>query len=210
MIFGITLLYGLGKLTHLAPLVMVLLVGLLLNNTALLGKRLQSNGDFEADLNAFKHLTAEFTFAVRAFFFVLLGYSTNPGDLIGRDSWLMAGFVLVCCLVPRWILLRAIGEKGEPLVWFAPRGLVTVLLFLGIPAALNLPGFPRASLMLIILISALLLTAGVIRIRPEEKTSEPEQKPAVVSPSPEPAEELSAATAENPPVQRVTRSETEA
>lgn len=166
MIFGITLLYGLGKIMHLAPLVMVLLVGLLLNNRQLLGKRFKSNPAYEQDLDAFKHLTAEFTFAVRSFFFVLLGFATAPADLLVPSAWLLAGLIVLLCVVLRWPLLRMVtGEKAEPLLWFAPRGLITVLLFISIPAEFVIPEFPQAGLMLVILMWALLLTWGVMRIK---------------------------------------------
>ncbi|MDO6387919.1 cation:proton antiporter [Uliginosibacterium sp. 31-12] len=177
MIFGITLLYGLGKITHLAPLVMVLLVGLVLNNSQLLGRRFAAGPSYEQDLDSFKHLTAEFTFAVRSFFFVLLGYSTQIVDLLTIEAWSMAALVLACSLIPRWALLRFVArESTEPLLWFAPRGLITVLLFLGIPAQLAIPGFPRGSLMLVILVCALLLTLGVMRnarIRPPLESATP-------------------------------------
>lgn len=177
MIFGITLLYGLGKITHLAPLVMVLLVGLLLNNTYMIERlsrgRWVAGQAFETDLDSFKHLTAEFTFVVRSFFFVLLGFSTAPAELLGVNAWLLAGGVLLCSLIPRWLLLRVVArEPAEPLVWFAPRGLITVLLFLAIPAELAIPEFPRAGLMLVILLWALLLTFGVMRTRHESSLSE--------------------------------------
>lgn len=176
MIFGITLLYGLGKITHLAPLVMVLLVGLLLNNSQLLGKRLASGPAYEQDLDSFKHLTAEFTFVVRSFFFILLGFQTVALDLLAPEAWLMAALVIACSILPRWVLLRYVAKEAtEPLLWFAPRGLITVLLFLGIPASLAIPDFPRAALMLVILLWALLLTVGVMRTRkqPPPVESEP-------------------------------------
>lgn len=173
MIFGITLLYGLGKILHLAPLVLVLLVGLLLNNSQLLGERLKSSPSYERDLDAFKHLTAEFTFAVRSFFFVLLGFATAPGDLLAPAAWALAILIVAICVLLRWPVLRLVaGEKAEPLIWFAPRGLITVLLFMSIPPSLGIPGFPGAALMLVILMWALLLTRGVMRIRPESGGAE--------------------------------------
>lgn len=165
MIFGITLLYGLGKITHLAPLVMVLLVGLLLNNAQLLGARLQPGEAYERDLDAFKHLTAEFTFVVRSFFFVLLGFATAPADLLAPAAWGLALLVVGAGLLLRWPVLRLVTrERAEPLLWFAPRGLITVLLFLSIPPGLEIAGFPGAGLMLVVLMWALLLTWGVMRI----------------------------------------------
>lgn len=186
MIFGITLLYGLGKIMHLAPLVMVLLVGLLLNNSQLLGRRFKSNPAYAGDLEAFKHLTAEFTFAVRSFFFVLLGFATAPVDLLEPSAWLLAVLVVALCVLLRWPVLRFVArESAEPLLWFAPRGLITVLLFLSIPPELGISGFPAAGLMLVILMWALLLTWGVMRTRSEEKPAAVEIIPANLPSLPE-------------------------
>lgn len=178
MIFGITLLYALGKILHLAPLVMVLLVGLLLNNRELIARftrgRWVGNAQYEQDLDAFKHLTAEFTFVVRSFFFVLLGFGTGLSELSSLPAWGLALLVVMCSLLPRWALVRGLArEPAEPLLWFAPRGLITVLLFISIPAAMQLPAFPPASLMLVILIWALLLTYGSLRNRPPAPAGEP-------------------------------------
>jgi potassium/hydrogen antiporter len=167
MIFGVTLLYGLGKALHLAPLVMVLIVGLLLNNPALLGRLsfgyLRESPSFAGDLDSFKHLTAEFAFVVRTYFFVLLGFGTQVVDLLGGQAWLMALAILACCILPRIPLIRWVArEKIRPLVWFAPRGLITVLLYLSVPAEHAIAGFPHAAVMLVILLWAVVLSYGVI------------------------------------------------
>ncbi len=177
MIFGIALLYGVGKLLHLAPLVMVLLVGLLLNNNRWMGRLPLLNrgnqAEFDEELDTLKHLTAEFTFVVRTFFFVLLGYSIQLAELADPLVWGIALAIVACCVLPRLLLVRfAAGEKIEPLLWFAPRGLITVLLFLGIPAAMRIDGFPFASVTLVVLIWAGLLTLGLVRAPAPAKTTE--------------------------------------
>lgn len=184
MIFGIVLLYGLGKMMHLAPLVLVVLVGLLLNNSFLFERisrgRVRAATSFEADLEAFKHLTAEFTFVVRCFFFVLLGYSTSLPQLADPLAWGMAVVVVLCCVLPRIPLLRWVaGERSRVLTFFAPRGLITVLLFLSLPAQYVLADIPPATLMLVILIWALLLTYGSVRMNdsPRESTQTLESTP---------------------------------
>jgi NhaP-type Na+/H+ or K+/H+ antiporter len=172
MIFGLALLYAVGKILHLAPLMMVMIVGLVLNNHALLArvKRLSRHYDpeFGEELDSFKHLTAEFTFVVRTFFFVLLGYSTRLTDLADRGAWILAGAFLACVFLPRIGLVRAFGAiRQEPLIWFAPRGLITILLFLSIPSHHRLEDFPPATLMMVVLLSALALTVGMFRYRQE-------------------------------------------
>lgn len=168
MIFGIALLYGIGKLLHLVPLVMVLLVGLLLNNNRWMSKLpLVSGGnqsEFDAELDTLKHLTAEFTFVVRTFFFVLLGYSVELGELLNPLAWGLALAIIAASLLPRLLLIRPLsGGSTEPMLWFAPRGLITVLLFLSIPVSQRIAGFPFATVMLVVLAWALLLTTGLIR-----------------------------------------------
>lgn len=190
MIFGIALLYGIGELLHLAPLVMVLLVGLLLNNNRWMSKlpylRSGDQEEFDIELDTLKHLTAEFTFVVRTFFFVLLGYSIRLVELLDPLAWGLALVIVACCIVPRLLLVRLVaGEKIDPLVWFAPRGLVTILLILSIPAGLKIEGFPFATVMLVVLIWALLLTIGLIRNRPEELPVEPIPETENLVPQPE-------------------------
>lgn len=168
MIFGLTMMYGAGKLLHLAPLVLVVLVGLLLNNSFLIERltrrRLTATDSFAQDLDAFKHLTAEFTFVVRSFFFVLLGFSTPIGELMHPSAWLLAIVIMACSLIPRAPLMRLVArEKSRALLYFAPRGLITVLLFLSIPNEFAINGFPKAALMIVILMWALLLTWGAVR-----------------------------------------------
>lgn len=177
MIFGIALLYGIGKLLHLAPLVMVLLVGLLLNNNRWMGRLpLLDRGnqaEFDEELDNLKHLTAEFTFVVRTFFFVLLGYSIRLAELLDPLAWGIAITIVACGLLPRLLLMRFIARGNiEPLLWFAPRGLITVLLFLGIPASMQITDFPFASVMLVVLIWAGLLTLGLVRAPAQAKTTE--------------------------------------
>ncbi|PAS95618.1 MAG: hypothetical protein CGU28_11990 [Candidatus Dactylopiibacterium carminicum] len=186
MIFGITLLYSLGKILHLAPLVMVVLVGLLLNNSHLIARfsrgRLAERGQFEQDLESFKHLTVEFTFVVRSFFFVLLGFGVSAGELLSTPAWVMAVLLMGCSLLPRWALLRGVArERAQPLLWFAPRGLITVLLFMSIPESQRLEAFPVASLMLVILMGALLLTYGSLQSRSLLAADEASAQPSSVT-----------------------------
>lgn len=169
MIAGIAMLYAGGKLMGLAPLILVMVMGLILNNTFLLRRipmfeRIH-DPEFNDELDAFKHLVAEATFIVRTFFFILLGYNTLLADLATVEVWLLASALLLCCFIPRPVLVRAFsgGKTLEPLVWFAPRGLITILLFLTIPESQKLASVPSGTLMLLVLMSALLLTVGVIR-----------------------------------------------
>jgi hypothetical protein len=48
----------------------------------------------------------------------------------------------------------------RPLLWAAPRGLITVLLFYSLPAGLVPEAFPPGALILVVLLSCVLMAVG--------------------------------------------------
>lgn len=73
------------NLMHLSPLVMLLLLGLALNDRTLITRfrpfRSWLDDSYEKTLNEFKLLTMELIFGARGFFFILLGYWPDLSDL---------------------------------------------------------------------------------------------------------------------------------
>lgn len=168
LLAGLFGLYAAGKLMHLSPLIMVLFLGLLLNNPRFImrlpGLRGAMDESYEATLSEFKVLVQELTFAVRGFFFILLGYWTDLSDLASIRAW--AGAVLVLAVVygGRRLLLRFSGqEAARSLQWLAPRGLITVLLFLEARQVLNLPGYINGVVIIVVLASTALVTLARMR-----------------------------------------------
>ncbi|MDE1997589.1 MAG: hypothetical protein KGI91_03070 [Burkholderiales bacterium] len=178
MIFGLVAAYAGSKLWHLAPLVTVLAVGLILNNIDqvrhLPKLRTLIPDRLDQDVSAFKHLTAELTFVVRTFFFVLLGYSTSIKELALPAAWSTASFILVVAFLCRVVLLKALmpGSSTRPLLWFAPRGLITVLLVISTPNDLRIAGFPDGALMLTVLGSIVIMSLGTIMDRSSSHDTE--------------------------------------
>jgi cell volume regulation protein A len=105
----------------------------------------------------------ESSFVVRTFFFVVFGMSldfSGIGDMTAISLGL--GILLVVYLV-RMFLFRAIVRKHiYPQVWIAPRGLVTILLFFSIPAALQDPNFSSTILMIVILVSGIIMSVALV------------------------------------------------
>lgn len=166
LIFALIGVYAAAKVLHLSPLLIVLLIGLMLNNPHLLRRvkllaRLQS-AHHHAELDKLKHLTAEATFLVRTFFFLLLGYSTDLATLADLRAWGVALFVVTLLFGLRWPLLRLLGGgRPRPLLWVAPRGLITVLLFYSLPAGTVPATFPGGALILVVLISCVVMALGL-------------------------------------------------
>ena len=161
LLAGLLLVYAFGKELHLSPLVLVLVCGLLLNNARLvarvprLGAMLRDG--YEETLGEFKGLVAELTFAVRSFFFLLLGYWTEVGHMREARAAMVAVAVVAAIYLTRRLLLGALRQpEAARLLWLAPRGLITVLLFLAGLDAGQLQGFPFGAVMLVVLATAAL------------------------------------------------------
>lgn len=165
LLAGLFGLYAAGELMHLSPLIMVLLFGLALNNSTMITRfrvfRNWMDDSYETTLKEFKVLTLELTFAVRGFFFILLGYWTDLADLFYVEAWLITAFVLFVVYGSRHIILRLSGAKlAGALTWLAPRGLITILLFLNAKETLDLPHYLNGVVMLVVLISAALIAVA--------------------------------------------------
>jgi cell volume regulation protein A len=163
------LVYALAEINHLSSLLLILIFGLFLNNTDLFIRgrlsRIFKNDLFEKELDQLKNLTAEGAFVVRTFFYLIFGYAAVPQDLVQTDALIVSGLFLVVIVAWRWVTLRLTyrGQMG-PLLWIAPRGLITVLLYLNIPEDLRLIGFREGIPMLVLVLSAaLVMVAGTGR-----------------------------------------------
>lgn len=156
LLAGLVLLYAIGKALHLSPLILVLVCGLLLNNPHLLArtryiKRLHTP-DYDATLREFKGLVAELTFATKSFFFLLLGYWTDLAYMTDPSAWVVALAVVAAIYVSRFAVLKIIRQPDVGmLLWIAPRGLITVLLFIAAADTGNLFDFPFGAVMLVVL-----------------------------------------------------------
>jgi len=161
LLAGLVLLYALGKEVYLSPLILVLGCGLLLNNPHLLErttylKTLHTEG-YDQTLAEFKGLVAELTFAVKSFFFVLLGYWTETSHMAEPGAWVLAAAIVVTIYASRFAILALLAqpERGR-LAWIAPRGLITVLLFITAALTGKLDTFPFGTVMLVVLATATL------------------------------------------------------
>jgi len=162
MLAGLVCLYAIGKALYLSPLVFVLVAGLVIGNPHLLDrwprlKRLHSP-DYDRTVREFKGIVAELTFATKALFFLLLGYWTDVSALLEPLAWGVAAAGVGFVFVSRRLLLRALRvDDAASLTWIAPRGLITVLLFLTAAETGALRTFPFGALMLTVLATASLV-----------------------------------------------------
>lgn len=164
--------YSLSKIYHLPALIFIMLFGLFLGNLKLLKKNkyihLLKPEILDKEVHKFKELTSEITFLVRALFFLLFGYLIQTSEIFNLDTVVWASAVTFGIFFFRLISLKWLKLTIEPLFYIAPRGLITILLFLTIPAAQKLNLSNKSLIVQVIILSALIMMVGLM-VSPEEK-----------------------------------------
>ncbi|MBP6300083.1 MAG: hypothetical protein KA365_06710 [Arenimonas sp.] len=155
------LLYGMGKWNHLSPLILVLGFGLMLNNVELfrhfpkLSRFLSPQ--IENIVAEFKPHVSEIEFGVRSLFFIMLGLWTPLSALSDYRAWLLSVSIVGILLIFRMLILKLLKLDLVPLIWLAPRGLITVLLILTAVDHVELGSVPQGAVMLTVLLTCFLV-----------------------------------------------------
>jgi len=161
----VVLVYILAKFLHLPGLLLVLTFGLILSNHQLLEhtpvRKFVDFGKFRNDLESFKKILVELTFLVRSFFFIMFGYYTKIEGLFDLNNILTGVLIVAGILLLRMIFLKQVLKMPlVPLLFFSPRGLITILLFLSIPVVSRIPLITEEVITLVILLTMFLLIIG--------------------------------------------------
>lgn len=171
IIFLVILIYEISKEFHLPSLVFILVFGLFLNNLNLIGevKLIQQLKPkvLRREVNKFREITIEATFLVRALFFLLFGYLIHTSELLNTDVLLFSAAITLSIYILRAIALKLSGIKLIPLLFIAPRGLITILLFLSIIPELRLPFINRSMIIQIVILTSLVMMMGTILSKKE-------------------------------------------
>lgn len=159
--------YAIAKILHLSALLLVMMLGILLNNMQLVLRyglqRWFNQGGISKNLPQFKVLVSEVTFVVRTFFFLLFGYSIIYTDLLDYEAIEYAVGIVIAIFIIRFFYLWVATRSISPVMsLFAPRGLITVLLFISIPEWIQLATINKVVLMLVVLFSSILLATGIL------------------------------------------------
>lgn len=161
------LMYSLGKLLHLPSLILVLLFGLLLNNIQLLDYKPVHRFIFpetvSKELIPFKNIVAELTFVLRSFFFIMFGFFTDGEKLISLENAFISISIVVFILLSRFVILKVTKIQLSPILYIAPRGLITILLFLSIPEGYRVGMINEGVMSQVIFLSAFVMVFGLIK-----------------------------------------------
>ncbi len=180
LIFALlTLIYAGGKIFNLPSLLIILIFGLMINNWEKIRwpKLLKHFPEKEVEpLRDLLHsITAETSFLVRTFFFILFGFGISL-DFLGSMEVIIAGSCIVAALfLVRLLYLRFFLKTYLfPEVFFIPRGLITIVLFYKIPEQFKLGSFDYGILFFIILATSIIMAIGMIlyKKKPEQVIEE--------------------------------------
>lgn len=168
LVFAILIIiYEGGKMLALPSLLVILVFGLMINNWEKIpfrkATRLFSHNEV-INIRQFMHsITAESSFLVRTFFFVLFGFSMNLNFIHNSDVVLVGSLIVLALFLVRFLYLRFFFKtKLFPEVFLIPRGLVTIVLFYKIPASMQLSSFDDDILFFIVLATGIIMSIGMI------------------------------------------------
>lgn len=173
------LIYAGGKMIHLPSLIIILVFGLLINNWDMVKIPLLQKFFPNNQVTELRHLlhsiTAESSFLVRTFFFLLFGFSISLSFLNGAEVILVGSLIVLALFFIRLGYLRfTLRTNMFPESFFIPRGLITIVLYYKIPDTLKLTNFSDGILFFVILVTSIIMMLGMIlyKKKPDEVVEE--------------------------------------
>jgi len=162
----VVFIYMITKIYHLPGLIFIMIFGLTLSNIDYFINKNWFNffkpEKINTEIKQFKDIVAEATFLIRSLFFILFGFLIETADVFNLSTLPWAASIILGILVLRIIFLRIIGLKIVPLLFIAPRGLITILLFFGILSDDVIPIVNNSMIVQVILLSILVMILGML------------------------------------------------
>lgn len=173
IILMIILIYAITKLFHLPALLFVLLFGLFLGNFDKIKnmpfRTFIQPEILKKEVTKFRELTGELAFIIRALFFLVFGYMISNNELFDSQAILWSLGIVAGIYACRFLFLKILGFHVKPLLFVAPRGLITILLFLSIPASQAIPLVHKALIIQVIVLTAIMMMIGMLTSQRKKK-----------------------------------------
>lgn len=165
----VILIYIVSKHYHLPSLLFILLFGVFLGNLDELKQnkwiaKLKPD-DLNKEVHKFKEIATEAAFVIRTFFFLVFGYLIETAELLNTDTLIWAGVVVAIIFITRVIQLKVSGLALFPLVFVAPRGLISILLFLSISQTDKIDMVNNSLIIQVIILTALVMMIGMMGVK---------------------------------------------
>ena len=166
IILLIILIYAIAKEYHLPALIFIFILGLFIGNLDKF-KRFRFVDKLQPEIMVkevvkLNDITTEITFSIRSLFFILFGYLINTQELLNAKTFIIATGILVGIIVLRIIGLKIARQNLNPLLYVAPRGLITILLFITIPETERIAMVNNSLVIQVIVLTALFMMVGLM------------------------------------------------
>jgi hypothetical protein len=173
----VILIYELAKVYHLPALIFILIFGIFIGNLDLIKRKtfvkLLHPEKMHEEVVDFKNIVAEGTFLVRTLFFVVFGYLIDLEELLNIETIEWSIGIVIGIFLVRIIQLKLIKLPVFPLLFVAPRGLITILLFLAIPTSMSFSLVNKSLIIQVIIITVFVMMIGMLFYR--EKIDETQE-----------------------------------
>jgi len=164
------LVYSIGQLFHLSSLIIVLALGLFLNNASQIRlpwfRKYFIYPKLREDITQLFQLSAESAFLMRTFFFIMFGYTLDILQLEKLPVLISGGFILLAIYVVRFLYIQLVSKTDlMPELVLVPRGLISILLYYSLPTALRAKGVETGLLFVVVLGTSIVLSLGLMITR---------------------------------------------
>jgi len=181
IILLVILIYTVLEIYKLPSLIFILTFGLFIGNLYKFKrfkwiKKLHPE-ELKIEDQKFKEITVEMAFLVRALFFILFGYLLKTYEILNTHTLLLAAVIVAIIFIIRTLQLKISKLPLKPLLFVAPRGLITILLFLSIIPAQRLALVNKSLIVQVIILTALIMMFGLMAFPIEKVEEEPVQVP---------------------------------
>lgn len=175
----VILIYAISKVYHLPALIFILLFGLSIGNLDELKQfkwleKLNLNV-LKKEVGKFQELIIEGAFLVRALFFLLFGYLIETVEVLNSKTFIWALGIVFLIFFFRAIQLKLSKLPLLPLLFVAPRGLITILLFLSIDPTHTISIVNKSLIIQVIILTALIMMAGLLMKKNHKKGNQTEE-----------------------------------
>lgn len=172
IILIVILIYAVSKVYHLPGLIFILVFGLFLGNLDELKRfswieKLRPE-KLDKEVKKFKEITTEATFLIRALFFLLFGFLMEAKEILNPETIPWATGIVLSIILVRWIALKFSKLPSSPLLFVAPRGLITILLFLAILPEQSISIVNKSLIIQSIILSVLMMMLGLMTAKKNE------------------------------------------
>jgi hypothetical protein len=174
IIILVILIYTISKIYHLPALIFIMLFGMFLGNLEEI-KRIKFIQRFklqklENEVTKFHEILREGTFLVRVMFFLLFGFLIKTEELLDLETFYWSSSIVALIFIIRFIQLKISKVQVMPLMFVAPRGLITILLFLYIAPQDNIDLVSETLITQVILLTVIIMMIGLMFNKEKDET----------------------------------------